>query len=105
MTISAIAASTTMTVMPVAIPPPSIPAARTVSRMSPTSSWTVARSLRQKVQCCANHRLGVDLMVLVELADVARLAEVLDAEAGDRRAQERERMRVAVEQRDDRHAR
>ncbi len=61
--------------------------------------------LAQEVERGANHGLGVDLVVLVELEDVAGLAEALDAEAGDRRAEERERVRVPVDEGDDRDAR
>src|SRR3954451_241050 len=46
----------------------------------------------------ADHRLSVDRVVVVELGEVARLAEALHAEADV--SEEGERVRVAVEQRD-----
>ena len=62
---------------------------------------TTATSAIEQVERGADDRLRVDLVVLVELADVAGLAEPLHAEARDpaRRnaAEEGERVRVAVE--------
>src|SRR5688500_11284932 len=66
----------------------------------------IATSCIQQVQGGADDGLGVDLVVLVQLEDVARLAEALHAEAGLRHAvdggQEAQRVRVAVEHRHDR---
>src|SRR5918996_4275064 len=65
-----------------------------------------ATSCIEQVQCRADHRLGVDLVMLVQLGQVARLAEALHAEAGHRHAveggQEAQRVGMAVEHRDDR---
>jgi hypothetical protein len=41
-------------------------------------------ALIQQIQSRPHHRLRIDLMVLVELGEVAGLAEALHAEAGDR---------------------
>jgi hypothetical protein len=53
-----------------------------------------------KVQCGANDRVGVDLEVVVEVINVAGLAEVGDAERSDGHpadgAEERQRVRVAI---------
>src|SRR5688572_30802701 len=66
---------------------------------------TTAMSVKE-IERGADDRLGIDLVVLVELGDVARLAEVVHPEARDRRAggarEERERVRVSVDERDDR---
>ena len=60
-----------------------------------------ATSCIEQVQRGADDRLGVDLVVLVQLGEVARLAEALHAEARHRhavdRGQEAQRVRVAVE--------
>src|SRR6476469_1978570 len=73
---------------------------------SPTIPPPTTATSAKEVQRRANDRLGVDLVVLVELADVARLAEAVHTEARDRGAggagEERQRVRVPVEQRDDR---
>src|ERR1700742_5209031 len=67
---------------------------------------TTATSCIQQVQRGADHRLGVDLVVLVQLGEVARLPEALDAKARHPHAvdgaQEAQRVRVAVEHADDR---
>src|SRR3954447_23425934 len=74
---------------------------------SPTIPPPTTATSIEEIERRPHDGLGVDLVVLVELADVARLAEVLHAEARDRRTRgagkERERVRVAVEQRHDRH--
>src|SRR5689334_24563147 len=71
-----------------------------------TTTSCISGHSAQQIQGCADDRLGVDLVVLVELAEVAGLAEALHAQAGDRDAvdagEEAQRVRVAVEQRDDR---
>src|SRR5918995_4911308 len=65
-----------------------------------------AMSCIEQVERGADHRLGVDLVVLVQLGQVARLAEPLDAEAGHGNAvdggQEAQRVGMAVEHADDR---
>ena len=52
----------------------------------------------EQVERRSHHRLRVDLVVLVELADVTCLAESLHAQAGDRRAEERQRVRMPVDE-------
>src|SRR4051812_9856695 len=82
--------------------------ARAVARptIPPPATATSCITSIEEVQGGADDRLGVDLVVLVQLPDVAGLAEALDAEAAHRlavdRGQEAQRVRVAVEQRDDR---
>src|SRR4051794_41351811 len=56
---------------------------------------TTATSAIEQVERGADHQLRIDLEVLVELPDVARLAELLHAQAGDparERAEEGERV-------------
>src|SRR5690349_18540121 len=83
---------------------PRIASSRAVAR--PTMPPPTTATSIEEIERRPHDGLGVDLVVLVELADVARLAEALYAEAGDRGArgagQEGERVRVAVQQRDER---
>src|SRR4051812_36092700 len=69
---------------------------------SPTMPPPATATSTKEIERGADDGLGVDLVVLVELADVARLAEALHAEAGHRHAvdagEEAQRVRVAVEQ-------
>src|SRR3954468_5387607 len=85
---------------------PRMASSRAVAR--PTIPPPTTATSIEEIERRPHDGLRVDLVVLVELADVARLAEVLHAEGRDRRArragQERERVRVAVEQRHDRRA-
>ena len=65
-------------------------------------------ALAEQVECRPDDRLGVDLVVLVEVGDVARLAEARTPRQamGARRAgRNGQRVRVAVDERDERDAR
>src|ERR1044072_3097281 len=77
------------------------PSARPRSRTTPLTPRTASpraparrtrprrRASLEQVGRRADGRFGVDLVVLVQLADVAGLAEALDAEAGHRHAVDR----------------
>src|SRR5690242_20711459 len=53
---------------------------------SPTMPPPTTTTSTKQIQRSADDRLGVDLVVLVELAEVAGLAEALHAQARDRDA-------------------
>src|SRR5687768_10312181 len=65
-----------------------------------------AKPVLEQVERGAHDRLGVDAVVLEEVVDVTRLAEVRHAERGQgyraHRAEERQRVRMPVEHRDER---